>query len=200
MIGTSGILAIVTMGFYMSNLGKYEISSESEGAVHSIWGYIGFGAETIIFVLTGIIVGSQFADLTGTNVWRTICLYIALHIIRFFYIFIFIPILTRMGYQFTIKHAVLMAQAGLRGAVGLTLAMIVAHDKRIKATNKQVGEEILFYTCMIVLLTLLVNGNTTGIVINKLGLSTENLVTKSCIAKRLEDHNALTTKFYHQFL
>ena len=181
-IGTSGILAIVTMGFYMSNLGKYQISTESEGAMHSIWHYLGFGAETIIFMITGVIVGSEFSEMTGKRIWRTIALYFILHIVRFVYIAIFIPIMTRLGYKFNLKHTVLMAASGLRGAVGLTLALIVHSDKRILKDNREIGDEILFFTCMIVLLTLLINGNTTGILINKLGLSTENSVSKSVIA------------------
>ena len=53
----SGILAIVCLGLYMTNLGKTKISAESEHAVHHVWGYIGFMAETIIFIMTGIIMG-----------------------------------------------------------------------------------------------------------------------------------------------
>jgi NhaP-type Na+/H+ or K+/H+ antiporter len=41
----------------------------------------------------------------------------------------------------------------------------------------EVANGILFYTCMLVLLTLLVNGMTTGIVLKKLGLSNENIVS-----------------------
>ena len=50
----SGILAICAFGLYMSNIGKTRISTES---VHHVWGFIGFLAETIIFILTGLIMG-----------------------------------------------------------------------------------------------------------------------------------------------
>jgi len=53
----SGILAIVFLGLYMTNTGKTRISAESEHAVHNVWSYIGFVAETVIFILTGIIMG-----------------------------------------------------------------------------------------------------------------------------------------------
>jgi len=56
-IGVSGILAICAFGLYMSNIGKTRISAESEHAVHHVWGFIGFLAETIIFILTGLIMG-----------------------------------------------------------------------------------------------------------------------------------------------
>ena len=53
----SGILAIVFLGIWMSYSGKTKISAESEHALHHVWGYVGFGAETIIFMLAGMIVG-----------------------------------------------------------------------------------------------------------------------------------------------
>jgi NhaP-type Na+/H+ or K+/H+ antiporter len=56
-IMVSGILAIVAFGLYMSNIGKTRISTESEHAVHHVWGFIGFLAETVIFILTGLIMG-----------------------------------------------------------------------------------------------------------------------------------------------
>ena len=55
----SGILALVALGLYMTRSGKYRISAESEHAVHHVWGYIGFVAETVIFILTGLIMGQR---------------------------------------------------------------------------------------------------------------------------------------------
>jgi len=53
----SGILALVSLGLYMNKSGKTRISAESEHSVHHVWGYVGFMAENIIFILTGIIMG-----------------------------------------------------------------------------------------------------------------------------------------------
>jgi NhaP-type Na+/H+ or K+/H+ antiporter len=58
-VHVSGILAVVFMGLYMTNTGKTRISAESEHAVHHVWGYIGFVAETVIFILSGIIMGER---------------------------------------------------------------------------------------------------------------------------------------------
>ena len=58
-VHVSGILAVVFMGLYMTNVGKTRISAESEHAVHHVWGYIGFVAETVIFILSGIIMGER---------------------------------------------------------------------------------------------------------------------------------------------
>lgn len=53
----SGILALVAFGLSMAYNGKYKISPESEHALHHVWGYIGFSAETVIFILSGVLIG-----------------------------------------------------------------------------------------------------------------------------------------------
>jgi NhaP-type Na+/H+ or K+/H+ antiporter len=58
-VHVSGILAIVSLGLYMTNTGKTRISAESEHSVHHVWGYIGFIAETVIFILSGVIMGER---------------------------------------------------------------------------------------------------------------------------------------------
>jgi NhaP-type Na+/H+ or K+/H+ antiporter len=56
-IKVSGILSIVTLGLYFSAVGKRRIYPESEHDLHSVWSYIQYSCETLIFVLTGIVVG-----------------------------------------------------------------------------------------------------------------------------------------------
>lgn len=58
----SGILALVACGLYMTNTGRTKISSESEEAIHHIWSYFGFVAETLIFMLTGYVLGTTFYE------------------------------------------------------------------------------------------------------------------------------------------
>ena len=62
-VHVSGILALVTMGLYMTNVGKTQISSDSEKQIHAIWSYIGFVAETLIFFLTGFVLGGALSEI-----------------------------------------------------------------------------------------------------------------------------------------
>lgn len=55
----SGILALVGLGFTMSLWGKYFISPASEHALHHVWGYVGFVAESLIFIVSGVIIGER---------------------------------------------------------------------------------------------------------------------------------------------
>ena len=52
----------MALGLYMTNSGKTRISAESEHSVHHVWGYFGFIAETLIFILTGVIMGERASD------------------------------------------------------------------------------------------------------------------------------------------
>ena len=66
--------------------------------------------------------------------------YFALHVIRFLMLILFSPLLTRMGYGFDWRVGVALGYGGLRGAVGLTLAMIVEEDERVAEVIRCVRE------------------------------------------------------------
>ena len=112
----SGILSLVAFGLYMTYSGKTAISTESQHALHHVWGYVGFCAETLIFILSGIIIGDRFlggqyyepenvsshqGELTSKDVLKVLAAYVILHFIRFFCILLFWPFLKRMGYGMT---------------------------------------------------------------------------------------------------
>ena len=42
-VKVSGILAVVTLGLYMSAVGKRKIYPESEHAMHHVWSYVQYG-------------------------------------------------------------------------------------------------------------------------------------------------------------
>jgi NhaP-type Na+/H+ or K+/H+ antiporter len=168
----SGILALVALGLYMTKSGKTRISAESEHSVHHIWGYFGFIAETTIFILTGIIMGERAThegNLIGSiDYLKMFGSYIILHFIRFFSIMLCWPFLMRMGYGMTFKEVVLCSYAGLRGAVGMSLALMVAASNKIP---RYIQDVILLHVAGVALLTLLINATTTGPLVKYLGLS-----------------------------
>jgi NhaP-type Na+/H+ or K+/H+ antiporter len=57
----------------------------------------------------------------------------------------------------------------LRGAIGITFALIVAKDEELDDKLKDI---VLFHMSGLAVVTLLVNGSTLGLVITALGLST----------------------------
>lgn len=137
----SGILAIVAIGFYMTHSGKTKISSESKHAVHHVWGYIGFLAETVIFILSGIIIAIRVTDnddITLKDFGLLFANYIILNFIRLLCLLLFWPILSRLGYGLSLKEVFLCSYAGLRGAVGLSLALIVTNSGEVEPYIKDI--------------------------------------------------------------
>lgn len=181
-VHVSGILALVALGLYMTRSGRTMISAESEHSVHHVWGYIGFIAETIIFILTGLILGERIV-MENQIVWQDFVklifgTYPILHVIRFLVILLFYPCLKRMGYGMTMKEVLLSTYAGLRGAVGLSLALMVSIEPSIDA---QIQDIILVHVGGMALLTLLINATTTEWLVKKLGLNKESDIQKNIL-------------------
>ena len=64
--------------------------------------------------------------------------------------------------SYLILSGLVLLWGGLRGAVSLALALIVELDTGIEAS---IRDRILFHVAGIVLLTILVNGSTTGLLL-----------------------------------
>jgi NhaP-type Na+/H+ or K+/H+ antiporter len=174
-VHVSGILAIVFLGLYMTRSGKNFISAESEHAVHNFWGQVGFIAETLIFVLSGLMMGGAIhaGKFEAAEIGKTIALYVFLFIIRQGLLVVFYPLMRLTGYPIELKHTILLAWGALRGALGMFLSLVLVNSPDI---DKKISYTILFHTSCIALLTLLVNGLTTGCLVRKLGLSKETQI------------------------
>lgn len=163
----------------MSYYGRHAISTDSEHANHHIWGYIGFVAEALIFFLAGLIMGSVLAgdsaSLHAKDFGLAVAAFVILIIIRYICVFLFFPCLSRLGYGFTLNEAILVSYGGLRGAVGLALAMVVHNDKDLLKEKgkhgKRVAAVVLLFTSVEALLTLIINAPTTKYVVNALKLA-----------------------------
>lgn len=71
-------------------------------------------------------------SITASDWGYLFLLYFFIHVIRLFTVFALLPMLRRMGYGFTVKEAFVLVYSGLRGAVGLALALLVAADKNVR--------------------------------------------------------------------
>lgn len=167
----SGILAMVAFGLWMTRSGKTRISSASEHAVHYVWSYIGFIAETVIFLLTGVIVAikvlKEDSVIGPSDYWKLLILYAFLHCIRFVIVYSTGWFVSLIGYTLDQRQMGVLSYGGLRGAVGLSLALIVKLDHEL---HTDIQDIVLFHTSGIALLTLLFNGTTTGFLVKQLGM------------------------------
>jgi len=102
---------------------------------------------------------------------QLIVLYIILIISRALMILITTPMLLQTGYRFGFKRFYLLNWSALRGAVGLCGAMIVSGELEFPFAYQK---SVLFYTSGIVILTIVINGSTTNMMMDYVGLNTIN--------------------------
>ena len=93
----------------------------------------------------------------GNQVTLNFILWIILGFIRAGVVALFSPILTKIGYGLTLKEAAVLVWGGLRGAVSLSLALLIDGNHLI---GDRARETIFLQTTGIVTLTLVINGTT----------------------------------------
>lgn len=169
----SGIISLVSLSLFMSAFGRTRISHEADHAIREFWEYVVYASETVIFLLAGILVAikvlSDDSEITPLDFYKLIGVWGCAMVGRFLVIALFMPFLMRFGYGLTWREAVVLSYGGLRGAVGITFALIVAMDDELPSKLKAI---ILFQISGVAFITLVVNGTTLALLIRALGLST----------------------------
>ena len=164
----SGVLAVLILGIEI-NSQKANISPEVEVFLHRFWSMLEYLANTLIFIIVGVVIAdSVFIGVDKMDWLFLVTLYVGLQVIRLIAIGSLWPILTKIGYAISWKSILVMTWGGLRGAVGLALALIVSQDPRISSTT--LGTKFLFHTAGIVLLSLLINATSVKYLLRVLGM------------------------------
>eukprot|EP00931_Biecheleriopsis_adriatica_P012255 TRINITY_DN113379_c0_g1_i1.p1 TRINITY_DN113379_c0_g1~~TRINITY_DN113379_c0_g1_i1.p1 ORF type:complete len:686 (+),score=110.32 TRINITY_DN113379_c0_g1_i1:381-2438(+) len=184
----SGVLATVTAGIIVGNLGLAHFADRE--AISIIWHTIEWILNTKIFVLSGLIIGTELMDryesFTWMDSWYLLLLYFGIHLVRGVMMLLFHPLLRSWGYGFTWQEALVVWWGGLRGAVGLALAIACDLEFRNTAVRGHpFGSRVIFHVSGIAVLTLLVNGSTCGPLCRKLGLTSIS-AAKDALHKDLE--------------
>lgn len=170
LLETSGVMALVVLGITLSRE-RTCISPEVQGFVHHFWEMLSYLANTVLFVILGIVITERgITSITAQDGLYLLFLYVSLNVIRLLMIFMATPILSRVGYGLSWQNTLVMTWGGLRGAIGICLALQVFQDKST-CHKENVGPKILVQTAGIVLLTLLLNGSTTKGVLQMLRLT-----------------------------
>ncbi|MGL5958873.1 MAG: cation:proton antiporter [Phocaeicola sp.] len=175
----SGVIALVTFGVIIAYAGRTRLSKSSFTFIHDFWALAAYLANTLIFIIVGIIIAMK-CSFTWKDLMILFIVYIGLNLIRAIMVFLFLPILRKLHYGLTIPEALVLSWAGLRGALGLVLALLVFYTPSIP---EEVRSQLLFLTGGVVTLTLTINATTMNWLLNKLKL------TRKPSSKLLLDYN-----------
>lgn len=168
----SGVLATVAASLVLAHFMWPKIVGAS--TMHRIWHMFEYLGNTVIFFLAGVLTGNSLTRVSMMDYVHLFVIYLALLVIRAALIFSSIPLLkllhtSRQSVKW--EDAAIMSWGGLRGAVGLALAMIVNIDKAAGRLTQQDADRALFYVGGVAMLTLMINASTCPMLVKRLGVT-----------------------------
>ncbi|CAI5988173.1 unnamed protein product [Closterium sp. NIES-65] len=154
---------------------KTAFTGESEQGMHHFWEMVSYIANTLIFVLSGVVISESILQnanyIKGADWGYMVLLYVFVQLSRVVVVGVLYPGLASSGYGLTWKEAIILVWSGLRGAVALTLALLVSHEPVTENITKETEARFMFLTGGVVFLTLIVNGSTTQFVLAALKMN-----------------------------
>ncbi|TQD74358.1 hypothetical protein C1H46_040114 [Malus baccata] len=182
-VGVSGVLTVTTLGMFYAAVARTAFKSESQQSLHHFWEMVAYIANTLVFILSGVIIAEGV--LSSENIFDhgkswlyLILLYVYVQIARFIVVAVSFPLLRYFGYGLDWKEAIILIWSGLRGAVALSLSLSVKASCYLRTQtsdsssliSSDTGVLFVFFTGGIVFLTLVVNGSTTHFILRLLDL------------------------------
>lgn len=180
--GTSGVIANLTLGLCVNTFGKAFINDNQLS--EDFWSIIEHLLNTVLFTLGGLVWGQIISNNDDENPLRLFtardwgylfALFAFLLLIRYALFFGCFPITNYLGLSTNWRETFFSCYAGLRGAVGISLALSIDNTVKQAAgalsmsaiqTNKLFG-----MVGGIAFLTLVINATTSGPLLIKLGLA-----------------------------
>ena len=178
----SGVIGLVTLGLLMAGRGKTRISPEVAHFLHEFWVLAAFLANTLIFIIVGVIISNR-TNFRVEDFIDLVIIYVGIHLIRGLIVVILFPAMKRIGYGVTRADALVLWWGGLRGVIGLAMALIVAESDM----PSYIKDPFLFITAGIVLLTSLINATTIKAMVKGLGLTKITVARAAVISHAVEN-------------
>ncbi len=166
LLHVSGVMAIVAAGLWLGGPGRTKVSPEVSHFLHHFWELLAYLANTLIFFLVGMVIGTQVDGATWADLGVILALYTGIMVIRYVGTFIFRPVANLVGDPISVTDVAVVSWGGLRGAVSMALVLIVANDPRVPTV---VAQKMLLLSAGVVFMTIAFNGATMGRLLSWLG-------------------------------
>ncbi|XP_018724450.2 sodium/hydrogen exchanger 8 isoform X3 [Eucalyptus grandis] len=173
---SSGILTVVTLGMVFAAVGRTTFKGNCQQSLHNFWEGTAYIANTLIFILSGVIMAKGFfcsdnIAKAGSSWGYLFLLYVFTQVARALVVVILYPLLQYFGYGLSWKEAVMVFWSGLRGAVALSMALSIKDaSSATPYISSETGNLFLFLTAGTVFLTLVVNGSTAQFLLSLFGM------------------------------
>lgn len=181
----SGVLAIVGAALMLSWQAPPIILNKE--TMHTVWSFIEWIGNTVIFLLAGLIIGHKVLDgVNGFDWVYVIVLYIMCSLTRCLVMMILYPAITSSGHKASMKEVVFMAFAGLRGALGMALGLLVIDYSEYVGIAAEDANRLFFYVGGVVTLSLLINGSLCNHVLGALDLGSKDSIGQMLIMDQIK--------------
>lgn len=167
---SSGVLSIIPLGVILNEFGRGMMMEHVE-RIERLFDQLAFIATGWLYALSGFVVGEVIASsqISGVDWGSLFILYFWINLVRLIMVMCAYPFLRYTGYGFSIGEAILLAFGGLRGAVGLTLALSI---KSSLISEPRLGGLIEFFMAGSILL-MMINGILAPVLLKRLGLASK---------------------------
>lgn len=165
----SGVMSVVGAALVVGSYGHSTLSPETWEKLHETWDHFAFWANSIIFILVGMVVPKIMGSVS-LNEWLLLGVLVLIAFgARALILFVALPLFESWHSSAKTSKAYkgIMLWGGLRGAVSLALALSVMENA---AFTPEIQRFIGILVTGFVLFTLLVNATTVGTLLNILGL------------------------------
>jgi len=171
---SSAVIAVVVLGLYV-NKHKAVISYECLHFTHSFYELMAYMLNTILFTVAGMKLGTILPPMFAVAApWTfgNLLIYPIILFARGVSMALCFPLLKRLGTGCTWKEAVISWWGGLRGSVGLALALQITHtsfshamwggptsvEGKAYLPCRDIPADMLFMTTVVVTATVIING------------------------------------------
>ena len=166
LLDVSGVIALVVFGHSFAQNGRPHLLPATNAFMEKFWEFCAYISNTLIFLMVGVIIAAV-VDITWAHIFYTVVIYLGLNAIRYAMIAILFPLLRRNGYGLSRAEAIVLGWGGLRGALGMCMALMVNCNENIPLATRH---NILIYTAGVITLTLCVNATSCKWLVNRLKL------------------------------
>jgi CPA1 family monovalent cation:H+ antiporter len=168
----SSIIATVIAAMVVGNYGRYKISPRVEEYMEKFWGYFAFLANSIVFMLIGLLFASLDIPIRELAVPVTLAVVVVM-VARAISVYPIIGFLnwTKKEEQIPMTWQHLLAWGSLRGALAVTMVLLIPEDITVSGwayTDISVRDYITAFTIACIYFTLFIKATTIGPMIKKL--------------------------------
>ena len=165
----SGVMAVVTAALVIGSYGRTKISPPAWDILVEIWEFLGFWANSFIFLLVGLAVPHLLLGAGVRELGLLAVLVVIAFVARAAILYAFLPALGILGVAQRVSSAytAVMLWGGLRGAVSLALALVVLETPGFDPATQNF---VVVLVTGLVLFTLFVNVPTMRPLLRLLGL------------------------------